>query len=130
MNLTAPSHKLDCFLHKMLLITDSFFHKIKFTRTFKKCSLSGRFGCRKCFFSMIIKRLLSARTAKDIQHLQPAIDVSRIWALSIYEKNSEISVVAKVEFPIGKKLFHLVGSPGTWRGARPWTWNWYKLRET
>ena len=30
------------------------------------------------------------------------------WALSIYEKNSEISVVAKVEFPIGKKLFHLV----------------------
>ena len=28
------------------------------------------------------------------------------WALSIYEKNSQISVVAKVEFPIGKKLFH------------------------
>ena len=53
-----------------------------------------------------------------------------LWALSIYEKNSEISVVAKVEFPIGKKLFHLVVSPGTWRGARPWTWNWYKPRET
>ena len=51
-------------------------------------------------------------------------------ALSIYEKNPEISVVAKVEFPIGKKLFHLVVNPGTWRGARPWTWNWYKLRET
>ena len=29
-------------------------------------------------------------------------------ALSIYEKNPETSVVAKVEFPIGKKLFHLV----------------------
>ena len=28
---------------------------------------------------MIIKRLLSARTAKDIQHLQPAIDASRIY---------------------------------------------------
>ena len=56
----------------------------------------------------------------------------RVWpgALSIYEKNPEISVVAKVEFPIGKKLFHLVVNPGTWRGARPWTWNWYKLRET
>ena len=37
------------------------------------------------------------------------------WALSIYEKNPEISVVAKVEFPIGKKLFHLVVNPGTWR---------------
>ena len=36
-------------------------------------------------------------------------------ALSIYEKNSEISVVAKVEFPIGKKLFHLVVNPGTSR---------------
>ena len=53
-----------------------------------------------------------------------------VWALSIYEKKPEISVVAKVEFPIGKKLFHLVVNPGTWRGARPWTWNWYKLRET
>ena len=52
------------------------------------------------------------------------------WALSIYEKNPEISVVAKVEFPIGKKLFHLVVNPGTWPGARPWTWNWYKLQET
>ena len=38
-------------------------------------------------------------------------------ALSIYEKNPEISVVAKVEFPIGKKLFHLVVNPGTWPGA-------------
>ena len=46
------------------------------------------------------------------------------------KKNPEISVVAKVEFPIGKKVFHLVVNPGTWRGARPWTWNWYKLRET
>ena len=40
---------------------------------------------------------------------------ARSWALSIYEKNPEISVIAKVEFPIGKKLFHLVVSPGTWR---------------
>ena len=39
-------------------------------------------------------------------------------------------MVAKVEFPIGKKLFHLVVNPGTWPGARPWTWNWYKLQET
>ena len=50
-------------------------------------------------------------------------------ALSIYEKNPEISVVAKVEFPIGKKLFHLVVNPSTWPGARPWTWNWYKLQD-
>ena len=56
--------------------------------------------------------------------------VTRQRALSIYEKNPEISVVAKVEFPIGKKLFHLVVNPGTWLGARPWTWNWYKLQET
>ena len=42
-------------------------------------------------------------------------------ALSIKEKHPEISVGAKVEFPIGKKLFHLVVNPGTWRGARPWT---------
>ena len=39
-------------------------------------------------------------------------------------------MVAKVEFPIDKKLFHLVVNPGTWPGARPWTWNWYKLQET
>ena len=39
-------------------------------------------------------------------------------------------MIAKVEFPIGKKLFHLVVNPGTWPGARPWTWNWYKLQET
>ena len=31
------------------------------------------------------------------------------------KKNPEISVGAKVEFPIGKKLFHLVVNPGTWR---------------
>ena len=52
------------------------------------------------------------------------------WALSIYEKKPEISVAAKVEFPIGKKLLHLVVNLGTWPGARPWTWNWYKLQET
>ena len=46
------------------------------------------------------------------------------------KKKPEISVVAKVEFPIGKKLLHLVVNLGTWPGARPWTWNWYKLQET
>ena len=35
-----------------------------------------------------------------------------------------------MEFPIGKKLFHLVVNPGTWPGTRPWTWNWYELQET
>ena len=71
--------------------------------------LQGKWTCRSCknVFSVLIR-----------------------WALSIYEKNPEISVVAKVEFPIGKKLFHLVVNPGTWPGARPWTWNWYKLQET
>ena len=41
-----------------------------------------------------------------------------IWrpgALSIQEENPEISVGAKVEFPISKKLFHLVVNPGTSR---------------
>ena len=52
----------------------------------------------------------------------------RFRTLSIREKHPEISVGAKVEFPIGKKLFHLVVNPGTW-GARLWTWTWYKLRE-
>ena len=43
----------------------------------------------------------------------------------------EISVGAKVELPIGKKLFYLVVfKTPVRRGARPWTWNWYKLRET
>ena len=37
------------------------------------------------------------------------------WALSIQEKNPEISVGAKVEFLIGKTLFHLVVNPGTSR---------------
>ena len=65
-----------------------------------------------------------------ITHIHILARLQRQGALSIYEKNPEISVVAKVEFPIGKKLFHLVVNPGTWRSARPWTWNWYKLRET
>ena len=38
-----------------------------------------------------------------------------LWALSIQEKNPEILVVAKVEFPTGKKLFHFVVNPSTWR---------------
>ena len=67
---------------------------------------------------------------KKEKKTEPYLEFEARWALSIYEKNPEISVVAKVEFPIGKKLFHLVVNPGTWRGARPWTWNWYKLRET
>ena len=33
----------------------------------------------------------------------------------MWEKIPEISVGAKVEFPIGKKLFHLVVNPGTSR---------------
>ena len=32
-----------------------------------------------------------------------------------FRKKTEISVGAKVEFPIGKKLFHLVVNPGTSR---------------
>ena len=39
----------------------------------------------------------------------------QFWALSIEEKNPEISVGAKVEISIGKKLFHLVVNPGTSR---------------
>ena len=43
-----------------------------------------------------------------------------------------------MEFPIGKTFFHLVANPGTSQCSTdfpreiflPWTWNWYKLRET
>ena len=37
----------------------------------------------------------------------------RFRALYIYEKTAEILVGAKVEFPIRKKLLHLVVNPGT-----------------
>ena len=52
---------------------------------------------------------------KLLRNQGPQRYLKKPWALSIYEKNPEISVVAKVEFPIGKKLFHLVINPGTWR---------------
>ena len=45
-------------------------------------------------------------------------------------KNPEISVGAKVEFPIGKKLFHFVVNPGTSLCPTVAAWNWYKLLET
>ena len=58
--ITAPSHKcnnkLDCFLHEMLLITDSFFKKTKFARTFKKCFLSAVFESRKYIFFLSLLR--------------------------------------------------------------------------
>ena len=58
--ITAPSHKcnnkLDCFLHEMLLITDSFFKKNKFARTFKKCFLSAIFESRKYIFFLSLSR--------------------------------------------------------------------------
>ena len=36
-----------------------------------------------------------------------------LWALSIQVKNREISVGTNMDFPIGKKLLHLIVSPGT-----------------
>ena len=60
-----------------------------------------------------ISRKVVGKSARD----NPERYCGWFWGLSIYEKNPEISVVAKVEFPIGKKLFHLVVNPGTWRGA-------------
>ena len=36
----------------------------------------------------------------------------QLRALSVKKKNQEISVGAKVDSPIGKKLFHLVVNPG------------------
>ena len=44
-------------------------------------------------------------------------------------KKAESSVGARVEFPIGKKLFHLVVNPGTSLRPTVAAWNWYKLRE-
>ena len=38
---------------------------------------------------------------------------TNLGRFSLRKKNPEISVGAKVEFPIGKKLFHLVVNPGT-----------------
>ena len=40
---------------------------------------------------------------------------SSVGAFHLGKENLEISVGAKVEFPIGKKLFHLVVHPGTSR---------------
>ena len=77
----------------------------------------------RCDWLMNNRNTYMNHSKKDMFH-------NSYWALSIYEKNPEILVVAKVEFPIGKKFFHLVVNPGTWPGARPWTWNWYKLQET
>ena len=39
----------------------------------------------------------------------------RFRVLTFTKKTPEILVGAKVEFPIGKKLFHLVINPSTWR---------------
>ena len=47
-----------------------------------------------------------------------------------FRKKAEISMGAKVEFPIGKKLFHLVVNPGTSLCPTVAAWNWYKLGET
>ena len=84
---------------------------------------------------METQQIFSSKSRIDRSRMRTRVGISppvpfKYGALSIYEKNPEISVVAKVEFPIGKKLFHLVVNPGTWPGARLWTWNWYKLQET
>ena len=58
-----------------------------------------------CFWlNLAVKRLRLAPHYNDLP-----------WALSIKEKNPEISVGAKVEFPIVKKLLHLAVNPGTSR---------------
>ena len=51
-------------------------------------------------------------------------------AFHLGKKNPEISVGAKVEFPTGKKLFHLVVNPGSSLCPTVAAWNWYKLLET
>ena len=50
-------------------------------------------------------------------------------AFHLGKKNPEISVGAKVEFPTGKKLLHLVVNPVTWRCPTVDLLR-YKLRET
>ena len=72
--ITAPSHKcnnkLDCFLHEMLLITDSFFKKTKFARTFKKCFLSAVFESRKYIFFLSLLRDYWFLLFFQFQHLE------------------------------------------------------------
>ena len=62
---------------------------------------------RECFWSR------NSRREEEKGRPKATVRVAISRALSIYEKNPKISVVAKVEFPIGKKLFHLVVNPGT-----------------
>ena len=71
--ITAQSHKcnnkLGCFLHKMLLITDSFFIKSNLQEPLKNVLSVRHLGVEN-IFSMIIKRLLISPFFFQFRHLE------------------------------------------------------------
>ena len=71
--ITAPSHKcnnkLDCFLHEMLLITDSFFIKSNLQEPLKNVFSVRDLGLEN-IFSIIIKRLLISTFSFQFRHLE------------------------------------------------------------
>ena len=60
--------------------------------------------------TILKKAKLTARQDTDNDRLP---DLETLGAFHLGKKTPEISVGADVEFPIGKKLFHLVINPGT-----------------
>ena len=71
--ITAPSHnysnKLDCFSHKMVLITDSFFIKSNLQEPLKNVFSVRDLGLEN-IFSIIIKRLLISTFFFQFRHLE------------------------------------------------------------
>ena len=79
-------------------------------------SLLGHRATKHCMRSL--KNAWGRRMSKIMclhKKEEGSLDCCWLRALSIQEKKPEVSVVAKVEFPIGEKLFHLVVNPGTSR---------------
>ena len=71
------------------------------------------------------------RNARPLySQLSPCEQLANTGRFPFRKKNPEISVGAKVEFPTGKKLFHLVVNPGSSLCPTVAAWNWYKLLET
>ena len=71
-----------------------------------------------CEISVFVNFYISSHRQRKIKH-----------AFHLGKKTPEISVGAKVEFPTGKKLFHSVVNPVTWRCPTVDLLR-YKLRET
>ena len=68
------NNKLDCFLHEMLLITDSFFIKSNLQEPLKNVFSVRDLGLEN-IFSIIIKRLLISTFFFQFRHLEVLFSV-------------------------------------------------------